>query len=326
MSNIKDVAKQAGLSIATVSRVINGSGRVSEKNEHAVRDAVEKLNYKPNLIARGLATKRSNIIGLVIPNILNPFFSELAQIIDELTSKHGYKILIFNSNNSKEKDVEHIETLISYNVSGIIVFSSNVNTISDFQGKLPIVCIDRYNEGLPFVTCDNYEGGKKAGEILLANNCKNIAYIKGSNTLNTTIDRENGFLSSLKGKDVKFHCYEGVYTYDSGIEVAKKIFESDEKIDGIFCFDDILGMSVLKIAEEYSVDIPNDVKLIGFDNIYINKYSVKKLTTIAQPKKEMCEKSVEILMKLINNKTIRKQKYVLPVTVIKGKTCDVQEG
>ena len=137
MSNIKDVAKQAGLSIATVSRVINGSGRVSEKNEHAVRDAVEKLNYKPNLIARGLATKRSNIIGLVIPNILNPFFSELAQIIDEITSKHGYKILIFNSNNSKEKDVEHIETLISYNVSGIIVFSSIGIVVWTTSGLLP---------------------------------------------------------------------------------------------------------------------------------------------------------------------------------------------
>lgn len=323
MSNIKDVAKEAGLSIATVSRVLNSSGRVSEKNEFAVRDAVEKLNYKPNLLARGLASKHSNIIGLIIPNILNPFFTELAEIIDEITSKFGYKILIFNSKNSKEKDREHIETLISYNVSGIIVFSSGVNTITDFKDKLPIVCIDRYNEGFPVVSCDNYEGGRKAAEIFLRNNCKNIAYIKGSKTLNTTIDRENGFLDSLKGKDIKYHCYEGVYTYDSGTKIAKEIFESNKKIDGIFCFDDILAMSVLKIAQEYSVDIPKDVKLIGFDNIYINKYSIKKLTTISQPKREMCEKSIEILMKLIENKNIRKQKYVLPVTVIKGETCDI---
>ncbi len=322
MSTIKDVAKKAGLSIATVSRVLNKSGRVSKEKEIAVREAVQQLHYKPNLLARGLASQHSNIIGLIIPNILNPFFTELAQIIDEITSKHGYKVLIFNSNNNSAKDKEHVETLISYNVAGIVIFSSKINTITDFRGKLPIVCIDRYNEGFPVVTCDSYEGGKQAGEILLKNNCKNIVYIKGSSNLNTTIDRENGFLSSLKGKKVKYRCFEGDYTYSSGVKIAKKIFESDEKIDGIFCFDDILAMSVLKIAQEYNVDIPKDVKLIGFDNIYINKYNVKKLTTISQPKKEMCYKSIEILMKLIENKNIRKQKYVLPITVIKGETCD----
>lgn len=178
--NIHDVAKIAGVSSTTVSRVLNNRGYISEKTKEKVYKAMEEINYFPNDLARSLFRKRTNLIGLIIPNSSNPFFGELAFHIESICTSMGYKLLLCNSLHRKDKEEKYLEMLIRNQVDGVIAVTYNRGILNYHKQNLPIVAIDHYlSDTIPVVGSDNYDGGKKAAELLIEKGCRHIVHLNG---------------------------------------------------------------------------------------------------------------------------------------------------
>lgn len=190
MSTIKDVAKLAGVSVATVSRVLNKNGYVHEDTLKKVERAIEMLDYKPSTVARSLYNKKSRLIGLVVPNIVNPFFPEVARAVEDVAHKQGYTVVLCNSDESLEKEKQYIDVLRQNNVDGFIVATNPQNSVNYMNLSVPVVAIDRmFNERIPAVYADNYAGSQAATKLLIDKGCKHIAHIRGPRDVSTANER-----------------------------------------------------------------------------------------------------------------------------------------
>ncbi|SPT89140.1 LacI family transcriptional regulator [Bacillus cereus] len=201
MSTIKDVAKLAGVSVATVSRVLNKNGYVHEDTLKKVERAIEMLDYKPSTVARSLYNKKSRLIGLVVPNIVNPFFPEVARAVEDVAHKQGYTVVLCNSDESLEKEKQYIDVLRQNNVDGFIVATNPQNSVNYMNLSVPVVAIDRmFNERIPTVYADNYAGSQAATKLLLDKGCKHIAHIRGPRDVSTANERFEGFVDVITPK------------------------------------------------------------------------------------------------------------------------------
>ncbi|EOG31665.1 LacI family DNA-binding transcriptional regulator [Enterococcus faecium] len=320
---LEDVAKRANVSKTTVSRVLNNRGYLSQKTIDNVYKAIEELNYQPNVVARQLFQKKTNIVGLLFPTVANPFFSELVEALEKKLYEIGYKVLIGNSMNNKEKETNYLNQLLSDQVDGLIVGTHNQGIQEYKYQNLPIVAIDRVmNEDIPVVESDNYNGGKLATKLLIAQGAKNIIHTNGPIDLQTPANRRRlAYEDTMKA----YQLIPRTVTLDFNISYVKKkqiffqMFEDYPKIDGIFASNDIDAALILQVAKKKGLNVPADLLVVGYDGTLMTRSILPDLTTVIQPINDIADTAVAILMKRINKEETKKE-YILPVTLWMGKT------
>jgi LacI family transcriptional regulator len=306
LATIRDVARLAGVSVATVSRVINQNGYVNKETETKVKNSMELLNYRPNSLARALANKKSESIALIVPDITNPFFPELAKAIEDTARNYGYSVILTNSDLNQKKNINYLEVLINRYIDGIICTSNELSEgdINQLQKLgIPIVTLDRAvnSKAVSSIQVDNYGGGVMAVKHLLSIGCRKIAHISGPFHLNTSLERYRGYVDTLEKMDM-FHpslVVEGDFTIDSGIKSAYTLLEKSPDIDGIFASNDLMAVGVLKSLIRQGKKVPDDIALIGFDGITLCTAIEPEISTIAQPIYTIGQLAVQKLINLI---------------------------
>lgn len=323
-----DVARLAGVSQSTISRVFSPGAKVSEKTREKVLQAAKQLGYKPNAIARGLITHSTKMIGFVTGNLVNPFYN---YVLDEFTGqllKKGYYLLYLKTNHDQisEEDVTHF---LEYKVDGIIVTHANLSepvTSLLKQYNVPIVLFNRYTEDdcddFHIVSCNNDRAGYEIGNYFIGCGHKKMAYIAGVPHSSTNKERYAGYLRALEENDMHIHqIATGNYTYQGGVEAAQEILKSEKgRPDAIFCANDLMAMGAIDAARNLGVRVPEDVSVIGFDDSDLAKLPPYSLTTWHHPIKEMVTKALDVLFDTINGKADEPVKILVDGKLVERKS------
>lgn len=300
MASIRDVARLAQVSPATVSRVMNGTANVDDEKKRRVLKAIEETGFVPNEVARSLFKRSAKLIGLIMPSIENPFFTQLAGAIERTADQHGYRLVLCNTGSSIEKEKAAIQMLVSMNADGIILTSSN-DEIRDYTAKcsIPIIVTDRSFNGcgnLKIVHCDHYQGGRMAAEHLIDCGCKSIVCIKGQQEISSAKDRYDGYRDVCKEHGIKEQTVDCAYDFEQGMKVTSELLDTYKDVDGIIACNDMVAISVYKILHKRGIRVPEEVQIIGFDDIALSKLMSPELTTISQPIDEIGAKAAELIM------------------------------
>ena len=311
MVTIKDIAKKAKVSTSTVSHVINDTHYVSDGLKNRILKAMEEHDYHPNLIARSLRSKKTNTIGVILPEISDLFLSELARRIELLLAKKGYQMIISNSEDNVFKELESIRTLYKKMVDGILMLptpGTKINIKELKKQNIPVIFIDRE---IPYiktdtVKVDNAKGCYIATEYLIGLGHKKICYIsKGSDT-STSIERETGFRKALNdyGIEVKseYILKAGGRKYEDSFEAVRHLLNNNKsRPTAIIAEDDIMAIGAIRAVNDFSLKIPEDMSVMGFDDNMIDGFLVPRLSTVKYPIEEMSEMVVKILTEKIMN-------------------------
>ena len=324
MANIKDVAERSGVTVTTVSRVLNNRGYISDTTRQKVYKAMEELNYQPNEIARALLKRKSNLIGLIIPNVSHPFFAELTNYIEYYAHKTGYKILLCNAYQDSKKEKDYIDMLKRNQVDGIIMGSHTLETSEYLNLSLPIVAIDRFlSKDIPYISSDNYNGGVLATKLLIQKGCRKIAHISGPLNLNTPANqRYKAFEDVAKENDIPYVVTETTlnsFDKEEYERIVYDLFKEHSDIDGIFASSDLIATSIIKVSNNLGKSIPQNLKIVGYDDISIASLIVPPITTIRQPIEEIAQLAVEVIINQLNGKKVEIE-TILPIELIERKT------
>lgn len=321
MVTIRDVAAEAGVSVATVSRVLNNKGYVHEDTLRKVQQAIEKLNYSPNEVARSLFKRQSKLVGLLLPDITNPFFPELARGVEDELQKQGFRLLFGNSDENPEKEQAYIETFLQNQVVGIISATQTSGMFNQEQPAVPTVFLDRTHEGRYTVYADGREGGKIAARELVRRGSRNITVLKGPGHISPVQDRFLGAVEVLAASSVDFQVIQmASLTYEEAEERAKELFRQYPATDGILASNDMTAAAVLHEALRIGKAIPEEVQIIGFDDIPMSRLLFPSLSTIKQPVYEMGKQAAQLLLKLIKKEEVAEQVIQLPVFFVERNT------
>lgn len=322
-AKIDDVAKLAGVSKTTVSRVMNKRGYLSEKTIKKVHDAMDELNYQPNVVARQLFKQETKLVGLIFPTVNNPFFGQLVATMEKKLFSKGFKVLLGDSMNDPEKERLYLRELMAHQVDGLIVGAHNQG-IKEYQNaNLPIIAIDRImNNDIPVVSSDNYQGGKMATELLIKNGAKVIIHTNGPKTLQTPAQKR---YQAYEDTMIQYGLKPITYTVDFNVSYEQKakflknIFKEHPDVDGMFISNDVDAAQAIDIAGDLGYKVPEDLKIVGYDGAEATRILLPNLTTIIQPIDRMAETAVNMLVARISNNDAGENK-VLPVKVWRGKT------
>ena len=323
MISIREVAKKAGVSPATVSRVINGTAKVDPIKRELVLAVIDETGFKPNELARALSKRSSKIIGVIVPNIENAFFGELARAIEEEAYQNNYRILLCNSQNNTEKELLNIQTLNQLNADGIIIMTNSENLASQIgKCKIPFVILDREIEGLDEIACieaDHYKGGRLAMEHLLKCGCKNIVCMRGPQKYSSGQLRFKGYLDVCRENGLPEQWLDCDYDYEEGLRVTKELLEQYPDADGILACNDMVAIAAYKVLLEKGIRVPEDVQLMGFDNIRFSRLFAPEFSTVIQPIREMGTLAARVIVDYANGEPIRKEN-VFDVSLVERQT------
>ena len=322
MATIVDVANIAGVTPTTVSRVINNRGYISEKTKKKVFEAMKELNYQPNEIARSLTKKKTNTIGIIVPHISHPYFSKLISNLENQASKKGYKIMLCNSKEEVKKEQEYLDMFKSNRVDGIILCSGNVEASKINVGDTPIILLEKnFENGYLGIQCNNYQGGKIATEHLIDSGCKRLLHFSGIIDEHMPADnREKAFIDVCEKNEIEYFIKKydlNIYNNMNYYDYIKETLISIPNIDGIFASSDLIAAQVIQVCNELNIDIPREIKLVGFDDVDISKLTTPQITTIHQPIMEMAKEAINFIDKKINNEDILNKNIILDVSLIK---------
>lgn len=302
MVTIREVAKRAGVSVATVSRVLNNKGYVHEDTRQAVTLAIKELDYKPNSVARSLFKKTSKTIGFLIPDITNPFFPQLVRAIEDVMYPAGYTTILFNSDENLSHELEYIEGMTSKYIDGFIIVSNTLQWEHLKGIHVPIVALDRHmDECISSVTIDNYEGSKKAIQYMLDRGCKRIAHIEGPTHVFTSMERKRAYLDLMNDHQLSTLSQQGHYELEQGMASAMQLLSKHREVDGIFAGNDVMAIGALKAAEKLGVKVPEELSVMGFDGVEWGSSVTPELTTMQQPIYNMGQRAAELLLARIQD-------------------------
>ena len=330
--SVKEIAEMAGTSVATVSRVINQNGRFSKATEKKVLDIIEQYNYQPNQLARSLRVQHSQIIGIMVPDISNEFFANITRAVQKHLLKQNYMTIICNTNESGMEARKQHQMLLAQKVSGIIYINSGSEDIME-STNVPTVYIDRdprdtrknLDENYAMIECDNIQGGYLAGQELARKGYRKIAYVCFNRTLSTIKKRIQGFLTALEEAKIAFDPACGIYvnevSIEEGILATEYIVHHLKDVDGIFYMSDLLAVGGLGYLMRNRIQVPKQIRLVGFDDISISSNIFPSLTTVHQPVEEFGSLAARRIVDMINGKNdIWQQRQRLPVELIVRET------
>lgn len=320
---INEVAKHAGVSVTTVSRVLNNRGYISEETRSKVQESINALGFIPNEMARSLFTTYTRLIGLIIPSTINPYFGELAFYIEKYLSVRGYKLLICNSINEEENEKNYLRMLQENRVDGIIFGSHNINIHEYDKMPLKMVCIERsISDNIPVIQCDNYHGGELATEALIEAGCQNILCLRGDPHLYTPANhRYEAHQACMEAHGLVPHFINIPFTISNSekYKIIQDIFQDKFSYDGVFAGDDMVASILYNCALENHIRVPEDLKIIGFDGTETMKTVFPTLATICQPVRQLAEASVTTLLDIVEDRPYSMM-TTLPVSLYRGRS------
>ncbi|MBD7910907.1 MULTISPECIES: LacI family DNA-binding transcriptional regulator [Clostridium] len=325
-TSIKDVAKEAGVSIATVSRVLNDIDVVNEDTKKKVLDAIKKLGYRPNIVARSLKTQRTKTIGILIPDISSQFYPEIVRGAEDVSHIYDYNVILCNSDFDAEKEKEYLRVLKEKMVDGVIYMSSSLNEdildlINELDLKTVLVETKDKDGAFPSVTIDNVSAVHDGAKYLIEQGIKNLGFIGVKNDgMNAWGERYIGFENALK--EANLSVLDDLVCFDtlrvkSGAKGVKQFIESGKKFDGIVCASDEIAMGAINELRDNGIKVPEDVSVIGFNNNYAASIFYPKISTITQPSYDMGSVAMRMLIKILNKKDLEQDQYVLDYELIK---------
>ncbi len=326
--NLKYIAEKANLSPTTVSLILNDKNvRVSPEKRELVIKLAAKYNYQPNSLARALATKKTNIIGLVIPDITNYFFAETALIIETTLRKYGYSLILCNTADQSSEEERYIDLLLSYGVDGLIICISHDSLFNDDLldklNKLDIACVafDRFIENLPFpyVSIDNEYGASIATNYLINNGHQKIGFIGGASNVLSANQRLDGYKQSLAKAGLPFreaYVKHGNYQFESGYLAGKELLQTTD-ITAVFVANDMMAYGFYRAAREVGKKIPNDISIIGFDDLLFSSTLDVPLTTIKQSTNELAKNVCSVLLRKIKGEQVPRKIILNPSLTIR---------
>jgi len=318
LSTINDVAKKAGVSVATVSRAINGNTYVSPETLLKVKKAIDELNYKPNLLGRDLRRTRSERVLVLLPNISNPFYSEIVKGIEDVANRNGYSIMLCNTDSDIKREKKYIKMLKSRLADGAILMASEMTCeeLTELSMEVPMVQCCEYKEGIPVlhVSIDNEEAAYKATRHLIGLGRSRIAFIGANTQFLSSSLREKGYLKALAdagiGHNPAFMRY-GNYGYKSGYRNMKQLLALDERPDAVFCISDLMAIGAIRAATDEKLKVPDELAVCGFDNIHFSSMFQPSITTISQPMYDLGCTSMDALIRMMEGKNTDAACYFL---------------
>lgn len=325
--NLKSIAQALGLSPGTVSRVLNGKAkqyRISKKTVELVMNYAEKMNYSPNMLAQGLRSSTTFTIGLMIPDIANPFFSLMAKNIEKAASEHNYSILLVDAEEDIEKEKRQVRNMISRKVDGIIaapVGKSSKHFDQIISQKIPLVFIDRYftESNIPYISSDNWQGSYEATKLLIDSGHTNIALIKGDITTEPVKERIRGYKDALHHNGINSdNCYElgDEFSLENGYQSTIELLKSDIRPSAIFALNNLIGLGAMKAIKEEGLKIPDDISLIIFDNQPYASFLNPPVTTVKQNSEKIGELAIDYILKKIDGMDNDLESVKLPTEII----------
>lgn len=328
MVRIVDVAKKANVSTATVSRVISKPDTVREETINKVLKAIKELNYHPNVLARQLRRSETKTVIVVIPDISNPFFSKVLRGIENLAFNSGYQVLLGDAGNDHEQESRYLDMLRQKKADGMILLTAKMKAelVEEMANEFPVVLACEYIEGssIPTISIDNVSSARKATEYLIQLGHRRIGTISGPLDSVLGQDRLKGFYQAMARYRLSVDpvlVQEGNFNYESGFNLMKKFLALNKMPTGVFAANDEMAFGAIKAIRTMDLKVPEDISVIGFDDIHFSSIFEPALTTISQPAFEMGSKAMELLIMLMDKKRIEKNQYILDDTLIERESC-----
>ncbi|MBU8879756.1 catabolite control protein A [Bacillus sp. FJAT-29790] len=318
---IYDVAREANVSMATVSRVVNGNPNVKPATRKKVSEVIERLGYRPNAVARGLASKKTTTVGVIIPDISNIFFAELARGIEDIATMYKYNIILSNSDENLEKELRLFNTMLGKQVDGIVFMGGNITSelVEEFEkSPVPIVLAGSIEETetIPSVNIDYEKATFDAVTSFIKNNHKEIAIVLGPMREPINGKKLAGYERALTEAGLSFKeelfASEEDYTYDSGIEALERLLQAETKPTAIFCGSDEMALGVVHGAADRGFKVPDDFEVICSDNTRLSLMVRPQLTTVIQPLYDIGAVAMRLLTKYMNKEEVTDHIVVLP--------------
>ncbi len=317
MVNIKDVAEYANLSVATVSRFLNQKGYISDQSKQKIEQAIQALNYKPNHIARSLSKKQSKLIGLIVPDIKNPYFPQLARAIEDTALEYDYTIILCNTDGTMEKEKLYIDRLTQNYVAGLLVATNSLET-SFYQAiNIPFVALDRLMEpNIPSVITDNFGGAKTGAEYLIECGAKNILCLRGPLGIKTADEREKGFYAATNAHNMIAQTVVASFDFNEAAIAVHQALQNDPSIDGIFASSDSAAIAAIKTIQDLQKQIPEQIQVVGFDGIELGTMISPELTTVCQDIYQIGQYATKMLIEQIEGKPLKDKTIVVETSLI----------
>ncbi len=302
---VKDVARDAGVSIGTVSRVLSKNATVNEGIRQRVEESIARLGYSPSSLGRSLRLNKSDIIALVIPDITNPFFADLAKHLEVLASAAGYSVLLANTHDDPEAEKTQVQSLLGRVPAGIVIAPVSNSFAGERLSKgVACVTVDRPLAGYSLVSVDNVEGGRLAAEHLLELGHRRIGYVAGPSTTEVSLQRLQGFRDEIVsaqtrlGGEIQFTSVEGHFDYKSGEEMGRRLLSVPEEMrpTAIATANDQQAIGLLRCSRDMGIRVPEDLSIVGFDDIPLASLVLPRLTTIRQPVQQIAEIAVRAVL------------------------------
>ena len=327
---IKDIARELGISPSTVSRALKDHPDISTETKKAVNELAIKLNYQPNIVALSLRQKKTNTIGIIIPEIVHFFFSTVISGIDDVAKQAGYNVILAQSNESYQREVSDIKVLFNSRVDGMLISvsreTSNFDHIESIISRgMPVVFYDRnYNSpNVSKVIVDDYNGAKEAVNHLIEQGCKRIAHIEGAPGLSISTDRLSGYMDALKENKIKIDegliqkCPSG--SMEDAKQTTKKLLALPSPPDGVFANTDMMAMGAIMAIKEKGLKVPQDVAVVGFSNWSFSELTEPSLSSVDQPGYEMGQEAARLLIRQIEVKDKDVAEYTPETKILKTK-------
>jgi len=302
----------------TVSRVINNKGFTSVETRGKVLEAIKEIDYKPNILARSLVTKESRFITIVIPDISNPFFSEMVKEAEDIARRNKYIILLGDTEGRKEIEEEYSEAAINRMSDGIILIAPRMENklIIKINDRVPLVLVDRpiAGKGIAQINIDDFAGAVLAMEHLTGLNHKRIGFLSGTRDIPAGLQREEGYIKTLKEYNIDIKSkliVEGDWTFKSGRDALDRFISNDQAPTAIFASNDLMALGLIQRAQEMNIKVPEDLSIIGFDDISMAALVNPSLTTVRQPRLEMGKVAIELLINKLQKRSDIKNNILL---------------
>jgi LacI family transcriptional regulator len=327
---MREVAERAGVSVTTVSHVINNSRPVNPQTRHRVEEAMQTLGYQPNVLARSLRRGVTHTIGVILPDSTNPYFAEVVRGIEDTSFDQGYSVILCNSDNDLDKERHYTNVLVEKQVDGIIFVAAGLSSENIYALQVrgvPLVLVDRHVPEVLVdnVLTDNLLGGRLATNHLIELDHRIIGCISGPKGVRLSSERIDGYRQALKSAGISLDprmIVEGDFQYQSGYEGSKALFNQQPSPTAIFACNDLMAIGVYRFAHENNLNVPEQLSIVGFDDVRLSAYTNPPLTTVHQSKHEMGSKAAKLLMTRIADQDLEPRQEILATNlIIRGSTA-----
>src|SRR5690625_488352 len=321
---IYDVAREANVSMATVSRVVNRNPNVKPTTRKKVMATIEKLGYRPNAVARGLASKKTTTVGTIIPDISSIFFSELARGIEDIATMYKYNMILSNSDQNKDKELRLINTMLEKQVDGIVFMGGNITEEHVEQistASVPVVLAATYDGSgkIPSVNIDYEEAAFEATELLMSKGHKHPAFIYGQEDIELNNLKFSGYKRALKAANVEVnedYIINKSYSYEAGINAINQLLSLSEPPTAVFVASDEMALGVIHGAQDRGLVVPKDLEVLGFNNTRLATMVRPTLSTIIQPMYDLGAVAMRLLTKYMNKEEVEESNVILPHRIV----------